>query len=88
VTYLEENELLKKALFDMLDAIDVGIYCKAVKSGNKAYDKRTPYMEGWNENQMAMLRLMISVLKKYNIEMDGPDEYEPGCVTVKSKDEV
>jgi len=44
-------------------ATNVGIYPKSVVGGNKPYEKRTEYMEGWNASQMKSIREAIKALE-------------------------
>lgn len=45
-------------------ATDVGVYPQSVTGGDKPYEKRTDYMEGWNDAQKEALKTAIEVLEK------------------------
>lgn len=54
---VERLEGLIARLRRALDAAtDVGVYPAAVIGGEKPYEKRTEYMEGWNDATRAALR--------------------------------
>lgn len=44
-------------------ATDVGIYPQSIVGGVDAYDKRTEYMEGWNDAKIECLREAVKALE-------------------------
>ena len=54
-----------KRLRAALDAAtDVGVYSASVQGGDKPYEKRTDYMNGWNDCAMKSLQEAVTKLKK------------------------
>lgn len=45
-------------------ATDIGIYPKSVIGGDRPYEKRSDYMEGWNAAQLASLEAIIEQLEE------------------------
>ncbi len=56
---------LRKAL---AAATDIGIYPKAIVNGPHAYEVRTPYMEGWNAANAAVLAAITKELEESDWE--------------------
>lgn len=49
----------------IIDAItDISVYPMSVKGGENSYDKRTPYMEGWNACNREMLGRYYEICKE------------------------
>ena len=64
----QENEILKKTINDIID-IDQGIYPKSVEGSKNDYEKRTPYMDGWNEAVIENMKMVCKVLDKNGVSI-------------------
>jgi len=65
----QENKILKKVI-DELISIDIGIYPKSVQGGGKHdYEKRTLYMDGWNNALIEHMKKVCEVLDKNDVEV-------------------
>lgn len=59
----------EKALRRILD-MDFGVYPKAVHDPDDivGYEKRTPYMEGWNAASIEHLKEIVHIFKELKID--------------------
>lgn len=66
---MNEIEILKKTINDILD-IDQGIYPKSIQgSKNNDYEKRSPYMDGWNDALIEHMKMVCKVLNKNGVSV-------------------
>lgn len=69
-------DLDKKALRRALD-IDLGIYPEEIHSPSRGYEKRTPYMNGWNDAVIAHAEEIEAIFSDLKIDTsDWPVKIE------------
>lgn len=65
----QENKILKKVI-DELISIDQGIYPKSIEGSNYTdYQKRTPYMEGWNAALIEHMEMVCKILDENDVRI-------------------
>jgi hypothetical protein len=71
-TRLDELQKENNRLKDALDEVtDIGIYPESVIGGDNGYEKRTEYMEGWNDCQKEVINIIKNKLEMSKIN-DSP----------------
>jgi len=63
--------MTNQELIDELFQIDVGIYPKAVKTGNPEidYEERDDYKKGWNDGSREVYQALWEILRKAELEI-------------------